>query len=76
MGCLLLGFGSSTLFAAEVPHTLTFQGTFSDTHGLLSGDKTVTIKIYAGANLTSAVWQETHSVSFVNGQINVSGFVK
>src|SRR5262245_53788352 len=59
--------------AADVPQTITNQGRLFDAEGApINGALDVTFAIYDAVDSTSALWIETHSVTFEEGYYSVS----
>ena len=65
--CMLLAAGS----ALAIPQTITYQGLLSEDGDLVTGNKSVTFRIYSSTTGGTHLWEETQSVDFENGSFGV-----
>jgi hypothetical protein len=61
---LLLSFNS---YAQDVPRLITYQGQISSSQGTLSGEHTITAKLYTNSESTVPIWQGEYSTIATDG---------
>jgi len=68
----ILALGIMPLAVADVPKTLTYQGTLTDGAGQpISGERTITFSLYTVATEGTAFWSEPQTLTLVDGRLSV-----
>ena len=71
--CLLLIFASNAPAQISIPRTFTYQGVLTTPTGdaVPNGPYEVTIRLYGQSSGGSALWEEVHTVSTLNGVFDI-----
>ena len=68
----LIAFLTVNVFSQAIPKQISYQGVLKDASGnILTGDFSMTFKIYNDPTGGSALWTEVQTVAIVNGLFNV-----